>query len=209
MVAAMRAWLDTEIDVVPIYFGTGDGRPSLWLRPLKLLVPLIAGMLRHKSKRPSHDKLPGRAPGPLYGALLTVWATAVALDKRKKLVAARRGANRGLVVLADRYPQDKSRSFNDGPLLMRVNVAPQWLRRFEASAYALAHRVPPDLVIKLVVKPETVARREPDIDPVIIGERVAALQRLEFPGARVVCVDAEQPLAEVVRAVKQEIWRQL
>jgi hypothetical protein len=47
------------------------------------------------------------------------------------------------------------------------------------------------------------------MDPAIIRERVAALQRLPFPGARVVCVDAEQPLAQVIRAVKREIWRLL
>jgi hypothetical protein len=45
------------------------------------------------------------------------------------------------------------------------------------------------------------------MDPAVIRQRVAALQRLELPGARVVCVDAEQPLAEVIRAVKREIWR--
>jgi hypothetical protein len=45
------------------------------------------------------------------------------------------------------------------------------------------------------------------MDRAIIPERIAALQRLEFPGARIVCVDAEQPLAEVIRAVKREIWR--
>jgi hypothetical protein len=42
---------------------------------------------------------------------------------------------------------------------------------------------------------------------VVIRQRIAALQLLELPGARVVCVDAEQPLAEVIRAVKHEIWR--
>ena len=45
------------------------------------------------------------------------------------------------------------------------------------------------------------------MDPMVIRERIAALQQLDFPGARVVCVDAEQPLAEVIRAVKHEIWR--
>jgi hypothetical protein len=45
------------------------------------------------------------------------------------------------------------------------------------------------------------------MDPAIIRERIAALQRLELPGARVVCVDAEQPLADVIRSVKREIWR--
>jgi len=136
-----------------------------------------------------------------------VWAVAVALDKRKKLIAARRGTSRGLIVLTDRYPQNEILGFNDGPLLTRLTVVPHWLRRFEAAVYALARRLPPDLVIKLVVAPETVARREPEMEEVIIRHRVAALPRLEFPGARVVCVDAERPLAEVMRTIKREIWR--
>jgi hypothetical protein len=208
-VAAMRAWLGSEIDVVPIYFGTGDGRPSLLLRPFKLMVPLVTRLLRTKPKGASHRRMSGRAPGVLYGVLLTVWAAVVALDKRKKLIAARRGASRGLIVLADRYPQDQILGFNDGPLLTRLTVVPNWLRRFEANAYALAARLPPDLVIELVVTPETAAKREPDMDTAIIRERIAALSRLEFPHARVVSVDAERAQADVIRAIKQEIWRLL
>jgi thymidylate kinase len=208
-VATMRAWLGPKVDVVPIYFGTGDGRPSLFLRPLKLTMPVIMRMLKSKPKVASHGKVSGPAPGLLYSLLLMVWAVAVAVDKRKKLVAARRGANRGLIVLADRYPQNQILGFNDGPLLTRLSMVPRWLRRFEGAAYALAHRLPPDLVIKLVVTPETAARREPEMDPAVIRERIAALQRLELPGARVVCVDAEQPLAEVIRAVKHEVWRMI
>lgn len=206
-VATMRRWLGPKVDVLPMYFGTGDGRPSLFLRPFKLAMPLITRVLKSKPSCASHGKISGRAPGLLYSLLLTVWAVAVAVDKRKKLVAARRGTSRGLVVLADRYPQNQILGFNDGPLLTRLTAVPRWLRRFEASAYALARRLPPDLVIKLVVTAETAARREPDMDPAVIRERIVALQRLDFPGARVVCVDAEQSLAEVIRAVKHEIWR--
>jgi thymidylate kinase len=206
-VAMMRAWLGAKVDVVPIYFGTGDGRPSLLLWPLKLTMPLLRRVLRSKPRVASHGKLSGPAPGPLYSLLLMVWAAAVALDKRKKLAAAQRGANRGLIVLADRYPQSQIIGFNDGPLLSRLTRVPYWLRRFEDAPYRLARRLPPDLVIKLVVTPETAARREPTMDPAVIQQRVAALQRLELPGARVVCIDAEQPLPEVVRAVKREVWR--
>jgi thymidylate kinase len=206
-VAMMRAWLSSKIDVVPIYFGTGDGRPTLLLRPLKLAMPLMMRLLRNKPRVASHGKASGPAPGPLYSLLLMAWAVAVAFDKRKKLVAARRGTNRGLIVLADRYPQNQIIGFNDGPLLTRLTAVPDWLRRLEGAAYALARRLPPDLVIKLVVTPETAVRREPDMDPAVIRKRIEALQQLEFPGARVVCVDAEQPLADVIRAVKQEIWR--
>ena len=206
-VTTIRAWLGSKVDVVPIYFGTGDGRPSLFLRPFKLAMPLIMRVLKSKPKCASHGMASGRPTGLAYSLLLMVWAVAVAVDKRKKLAAAQRGINRGLIVIADRYPQNQILGFNDGPLLNRLTVVPRWLRRFEDTVYALARRLSPDLVIKLVVTPETAAKREPEMDPAVIRKRVAALQRLEFPGARVACVDAEQPLAEVIRAVKHEIWR--
>jgi hypothetical protein len=206
-VAAVRAWLGSKIDVVPIYFGTGDGRPSPLLRPLKLMMPLIMRVLKSKPRVASHGKVSAPPPGLLYSLLLIVWAVAVAADKRKKLAAARRGTNRGLIVIADRYPQDQILGFNDGPLLARLPAVPRWLRQHEAAAYALVRRLPPDLVVKLVVTPETAARREPGMDPAVIRTRIAALLQLELPGTRVVCVDAEQPLAEVIRSVKHEIWR--
>jgi len=206
LAATMRAWLGAKLDVIPIYFGTGDGRPSFVLRPFKLALPLLMRIIKNKQRRASHGKNSGQTPGALFSALLMVWAVAVALDKRKKLTAARRGANRGLIVLTDRYPQDQIVHFNDRPLLPRLTIVPNWLRQFEYSIYARARRLPPDLVIKLIITPETAAKREPQMEPAVISGRVAALQRLEFQGVRVVCVDAEQPLPEVIRAVKHEIW---
>jgi hypothetical protein len=208
-VAAIRAWLGGEIDVVPVYFGTGAGRPSLLLRPLKLMVPLMRHILKTKPKGASHGNVSDRPPGPLYSILMMGWATIVAREKRNKLLAARRGADRGLVVITDRYPQDEIVGFNDGPLLTRLSRVPHWLRRFEAACYALARRLPPDLVIKLDVLTETAARREPDMDPALISERIADLRRLTFAGASVIRVDAEQPLVDVLRAIKREIWRLL
>ena len=120
--------------------------------------------------------------------------------------AAHRGASRGLVVIADRYPQNEDVGYNDGPLLPRLTHAPHWLRQFEAHAYTLAGRLPPDLVLKLEVTAETAARREPDMDPETRRQRIEAARRLTFPGVRIVRVDAERPLEEVIRSVKREIW---
>jgi len=207
--ATIRAWLSSEIDVMPVYFGTGGGRPSLLLRPFKLMVPLLMLLLKTKPRGSSHGKVSNDAPGLLYSLLLMVWAAVVACEKRTKLLAARRGASRGLVVVTDRYPQNEIHGYNDGPLLTRLAWAPSWLRRWEASTYALAQRLPPDLVIKLIVTRETTARREPDMDPTVIEKRIEAIPRLAFSGAHVVSINAEQPLADVIRAVKQEIWRML
>ncbi len=204
--AAIRDWLGSEVDVMPIYFGTGEGRPSLLLRPFKIMVPVITRLLGAKPRGASHGLISDRAPGALYSSLMVVWATAVAAEKRIKLRAAHRGAARGLVIVADRYPQNEDAGYNDGPLLPRLKRAPGWLRRFEARIYGLARRLPPDLVLKLEVTPETAARREPEMDPTVIRWRIEAASHLVFPGARIVRVDAERPLAEVIRSVKREIW---
>jgi hypothetical protein len=208
-VAAIRAWLGSEIDTVPIYFGTGAGRPSLLLRPLKLMVPLVQRLLKTKPKGASHGNVSDLPPGRLYSVLMMGWAIIVAREKRNKLLAARRGADRGLVVITDRYPQVEIVGFNDGPLLTRLSKVPRWLLRFEAAAYALARRLPPDLVIKLDVLTETAARREPNMDLALIRERIADLRRLTFASTRVIRVDAEQPLVDVIRAIKRDIWRLL
>ncbi len=205
----MRRWLGGEVDVLSMYFGTGDGRPSLLLLPFKVLVPLITRLLPTRPEGASHGELVTGAPGPLYSALLMVWATVLAMEKRRKLLAARRAANRGMVVIADRYPQNQIAGFNDGPLLPRLRWVPRWLRRFEAGAYALANRLPPDLVLKLATPAETLAQREPTMDRRLIQDRARHLHQLAFPGARVVTIDASQPLDAVIRAVKAEVWRLL
>jgi thymidylate kinase len=173
------------------------------------MLPLATLLLKAKPKGSSHGNVSNAAPGPLYSALLMVWATVVAWEKRSKLLAAHRGARRGLVVITDRYPQNQICSFNDGPLLTRLAWAPAWLRRREAHVYALAERLPPDLVIKLIVTPETATRREPAMHVEVVRERIAVVPQLRFSGARVISVDAEQPLADVIAAVKREIWRSL
>jgi thymidylate kinase len=207
--AAVMEWFGSEIDAIPMYFGTGDGRPSLLLFPFKKVVPLITRLLRTRPKGSSHGNISSHGPGVLYGVLLTIWAAVVAREKRSKLLAARRGANRGLIVLTDRYPQNELLSFNDGPLLVRLTYVPRWLRRFEASAYALARRLPPDLVIKLQVTARTAEAREPTMDPSVIRERIEAMHHLTFNAKRVVTVNAEAPLAEVIRRTKSEIWNLL
>jgi thymidylate kinase len=209
LVRGLRSWLDQDVDVLTIYFGTGDGRPAWFLLPLKLLVPVASLVLRRKPHGSSHGEVTDSAPGLAYSVLLSIWATVLAVEKRTKLRAARRAAARGMVVITDRFPQDQIADFNDGPLLPRLSHVPRWLRKFEASAYALAGRLPPDLVIKLVATPELIAAREPTMSPAVIRSRTTAVARLTFAGSSVAAIPAGQPAADVLRAVKAEIWRML
>ena len=136
------------------------------------------------------------------------WAAAVAMDKRGKLLAARRGADRGLVVVADRYPQNEDVTYSDAPLLQRLGRrggSTDWKHKPMSSRDAC----PPDLVIKLEVGAATLARREPDMNADVIQHRIEGFRRLAFTGARTVLVRAEQPLPDVLRAIKREVWRTL
>ena len=54
---------------------------------------------------------------------------------------------------------------------------------------------------------ETLARREPDMSPEVIRQRIEAFRRLELSGASTVSIDAQLPLAEIQRRIKREIWR--
>ena len=90
----------------------------LFFLPFKLLAPLITKLMDAKPKGSSHGKVSDKAPGSLYSILVTIWATVLAIEKRNKLLSAHRGADRGLFVLTDRYPQDEILGFNDGPCLL-------------------------------------------------------------------------------------------
>jgi hypothetical protein len=206
LVRALRDWAGTEMDVLPLYFGTGEGRPGLLLLPLKLLLPLVQRLFPRKPNGASHGTVSGKPPGLLFSALLTVWASVLAVEKRQKLKAARRAADRGMLVITDRFPQNQLPQFNDGPLLPRLNGVPRWLRRFEANAYDLVDRLPPDLVIKLRASPVLIARREPDMLPDVVRRRTEELMQLSFPASRLAVLDASLPLTTVIADAKRAVW---
>jgi hypothetical protein len=206
LVREVHRWLGAEVDIMPCYFGTGDGEPSLFFRPFKAVSRWVARVVRTRPKGASHGAVSNRPPGLGYSVLFAVWAVAVAIEKRQKILATQRGAGRGLVVVTDRYPQNEIPEFNDGPLLHRLLRCPGGLRRFEASVYEMARRARPDLVIKLEVRRETVIQREPQMVKSIIDQRIAWLNELTFSSTRVVSIDATRPLGEVHRMAKRQIW---
>lgn len=209
LVRGLREWLHGEVDVLPLYFGTGDGAVSWYLAPVKPLVPLVSRIFGNKPAGSSHGIVTHRAPGPVYGLLFAIWAILVALEKRAKLRVAHRAAICGMVVITDRYPQGESPEFNDGPLLPRLRRVPQWLRAFERAVYMGARERRPDVLIKLCAAPELIATREPAMDPGLIRVRVAAMERMSLGCAHVAAIRVSQPAEEVLRVAKRVIWRLL
>jgi thymidylate kinase len=208
--------LASKLDVLHLYFGSGDGPASLLRAPLRL-ARAVAERTGLRRRRAAQRAVRGeRVPpsGAVESLALLLWAVTLSLEKRRKLRASWKARNLGMIVVTDRYPQTQIDGFMDGPLLGHLlehrSAAARWLARWERAPYAWAERHPPDLVLRLDVGPETALRRKPDTGPAEVERRVAAIRALHFPPpACLVDVDAERPVAEVRRAVRGLVWNQI
>jgi thymidylate kinase len=202
----LYAWLRSKVDVIPIYLGSGDGQASPLRWPLKLILDLKGG--RATSSRLDPEARRTRD----VSFARAVWALVLAREKRSKLLRAARARERGLIVICDRYPQTQVDGVNDGPLLWRWRTSTsrfkRALARWEDGIYELAADIPPDVVIRLLVTPETAAMRRPADDPRELAFRTQLIKNLRFDNARsgVIDIDADADLDAVVVEVKRRLW---
>ncbi|MFH0946842.1 MAG: hypothetical protein V2A76_16740 [Planctomycetota bacterium] len=205
-VANLSRWLSWKIDVFPMYMGVPRALTSL-LRKVVRAVPAVApGDERSSASEPRTEA----KPGLLRPMLRAAWALAIALDKRLKLRRAARARHLGLVVICDRYPQTHTMNFNDGPLMSAWRDHPNFLvRRLARSEFAAYEsRTIPDLVLKLNVSPEVCCARRPGEMTLEAARRKAgSIRELAFPaGTKVVEIDADLPLAEVLLKARRAVW---
>jgi thymidylate kinase len=216
---AVTSWLSWRIEVVPLYFGFGDGPVSGARKPLQALRSLYSRR-RTRAPRPVPNEPPAREPAALsLGAVpkavwRILWSWSVLREKRSRMSQAQRARNLGLVVICDRYPQAQIMALGDGPLLSHwERHSWAWLRavsRWELEAYRRMEAVVPDLVIKLHVSPEVSARRKQDGSLDSLARRVEVVHRVQFSGAtRIAQVDANQPLEQVLLEVRRAVWEVL
>ncbi|MEP7227127.1 MAG: hypothetical protein ABI785_07185 [Gemmatimonadales bacterium] len=204
----------SKIDVYRVYFGSGDGPASLLRLPLRLARRLYVRLLRGPRQGPRVASGPASARPVKKGAAglgRLLWGLSLAREKGRRLQSAWRARSLGMLVLADRFPQTQVLGFNDGPLLSDLRQSPgriaRWVASREARAYEWANRYPPDLVIRLNVSPAVAVARKPEMTVEEVARRVQAVRSMTFgAGAKVVDVDADRPLEEVLREVKWIVW---
>lgn len=212
----MVAWLGVKLDVIPIYFGSGDGPGSLYRLPLQgLRRAAEAGISLFRPAPTGSSQRSGPTPrSPLRAAGLLPWALTLSLEKRSKLRRMIRARNRGMIVVCDRFPQADCPGFNDGPLLHHLRDS-RWrvcriLSAWEEVPYREAGLDPPDLVIKLFASPEVVAGRRPEMTLADIQRRIDAVRGLSFPGSStIVEVPTNGPIDQSALAIKRIVWSQL
>jgi thymidylate kinase len=212
VVRAVSAWLAWRLETVPVYLGFGDGRVSLSRSVLQTLARVWTRSTKSRSDTPS--PVSAEAPTGLSHRTRTawrvLWAGSIVREKQARMRQAVRARNLGQVVICDRYPQAQIEELGDGPLLGRLEVAPAAWRsasRWELKAYQQMEAIAPDLVVKLHVSPEVSARRKRDVSLESLRQRVEVVQKLRFARAtRVVEIDSDQPLDQVLLQVKRAVW---
>jgi len=215
---AIAEWLSREVAVVLTYGGSGKGSASL---PRRFLQGLAAMRRRVAAARSGSA---GTSPPPDGGyarriekkpsLARLVWVLSLARERRRRAQQARRAKGRGMIVLSDRLPQSQFPGWNDGPRLTRWLEGESWVRRLaarrEQAAFNLAELSPPDLVVKLRVSPEVASRRKPETPPEQVRTGIDMVSRLQFPPTtRVLELDAEQPLDQVVLQAKRAVWESI
>lgn len=211
----MLKWLSRKLDVTLVYFGSGDGANSLLLWPLKKISRALKN--GRSTDAASSAAAPQRPAGGGESRVTTfaraLRAVILAWERKAKLRMIWRARNRGMIVICDRFPQNQIAGYNDGPFLETVAPRSGWserLIRWERTTYAWADEFPPDLVIKLNVSPEVALHRKPQATREIAQMRIDAIKALRFPPqTRVVDIDADLPLDDVVLKVKRAIWEAL
>ena len=196
----LRAWLSWKLLSPPAYFGIP--KQALAYRALRW------SAARLRSPRLSAAGSPFRGGAArLVQRLRTAQWLFVARHRLAEYRRMQRLVERGAVVVTDRYPLDVFHSMEepmDGPRIRREFGEAE--ARRAAREEALYARIGvPSRVLLLRASLESLRARKPDLDPLIHGRKVAAVNAIA-PTELFSAVDGERSYQEVLLDLKRRIW---
>jgi hypothetical protein len=179
-----------------LYLGQSSGNIGRWIKGLPVIGAPVGRYLVRKAELAQSKK--SKAPDTattLAIYLLSQWRA----HKFRRMLALCR---RGVVVIADRYPQAETPGFHfDGPGLGAVNVE-GWLARTlaarELGLYQWMASHVPALVIRLNIDVDTAHARKPDHKLSVLRDKIAVIPGLHFNDARILDLDGREPYAQVL-----------
>ena len=186
-----------------LYLGQSSGNIGEWIKNLPLIGAAFGRYLVRKAER-AHSK-EASSPDTLTALvifLLSVWR---AHKFRRMLKLSRRG----VLVIADRYPQAEVSGFYfDGQGLNSAN-AQSWLARQllkqETRLYQWMASHLPTLLIRLNIDAETAHARKPDHKLSMLQDKVRVIPTLQFNGAPILDLNGRNPYPQVLDAALKAI----
>lgn len=179
------------------YLGLVSGETGVKIRQIPLIGQRLEPHLARKASlaQDMQRKLPGFGTA-LVMYLLSHWR-AIHFQRAVRL------AQRGVLVITDRYPQAEISGFHyDGPGLGaqrgQSRLLPWFVRNEQRLYDRMATRLP-TLVIRLGIDSETAQARKPDHSPAELQDKIEVMAKLHYNGARMFELDTRQPYAEVLQ----------
>ena len=205
VIAELDAWLGAEFEMKQIHLGRPPWSATTYgIRGALKVVRLAGKVVGRARHRPPPDDEESEPP---YRAM--AWLACTARDRYLTYRKARRFANRGGLVVSDRYPHPALQSM-DVPLISHADT-PKSSGRLTSILQRLEHRYHdriefPEVMVVLRVDPDTAARRKTDEPTEYVKRRVAEVWEIDWEEASVPVIDASRSKEEVAAELKSLIW---
>lgn len=178
------------------YLGLISGEDGDKIKKLPFIGVWLERRLAAKSDKT--QRMSNRPPA-LWAALIMY---GFSLWRAANLRKVRRLAQSGVLVISDRYPQAEISGFYyDGPGIGVERAKGGLLSRLAARERRLYQRMAayrPELIIRLDIDVDTAFSRKPDHSYEELKDKISAMVRLQYNGARIIELDARAPYDEVL-----------
>jgi thymidylate kinase len=201
-------WLSDEFDVSAIHLG----KP-----PWSWTTRLIRGGLEaaHRLGLLAQDATTDAAVDPDLPAgadrRRLVWYACKARDRYKEYRKAQRAANRGVIILSDRFPHPALHGFDVPQIARLIGGGGSRLTRRLSQIEQRYHSMIalPDLSFVLLLEPEEAARRKTDEAHDYVVKRATEIWETDWENHDVRVIDASQSPQTVANEIKLAIWETL
>ena len=196
LTADLLAYLQTQGQAERRYLGLISGEMGDKIKCLPYIGVRLERYLAAKAERAQDMK--AKRPGTVTAIIMHI----LSLWRVRKFKRVMGLSQRGISVIADRYPQAEITGFRyDGPG-MSATANNNWLLRKvaarELSLYQWMANQKPALIIRLNIDAATAHGRKPDHSMAELQDKIDVMPRLNYNGANLVDIDARAPYAEVL-----------
>ena len=212
-------WLGPQVDIHRYYLGSKQ--PSTRSKCLYLAYRAVRRGARTVDRFVPEAFVVPRLASDLRDAVLCLHHLSVAYDRYRRFKAARSAAARGSIVIYDRFPlpsdgRQRESIVMDGPQIPLIagngnKAVRSALARWEQSVYY--RFVPPDYLLLLEVSHRVSMERKPDHKPAAIEAKIQATGRIALgagstsQGCRLIRLNADLPLEQVIGELKKAVWQ--
>ena len=197
-------WAASYGPAAAAHLGKQQGNSGRWFAQLPLVGGWFEGFIGRKAATVHSSRSKNKAPDFLPALVMHAF-TLRRVRRFRRMMKLRR---RGMIIIADRYPQLDIPSAFDGPdMSVEAQGSPfvNWLAQREQTAFEWMTSFRPDLVIRLNVDLDTACARKPDHRREALERKIAITPQLTLNGAHIVEVDATQSLDKVLSAAKAAV----